>query len=244
MNTAIKRVFELDFWRGLAVIGMVAFHVAFALKMYGFISIDFYSGFWHWLGWIVRVSFILLVGISMAYSYSNYEKKFEKFAYQAFLKKQVKRSLQIMTLASFFVTLPSILLFQDLYVRFGVLHFIAVAIFFVMFFVKNNAILFLISFMALPISSFLSQFELGQWGMILGARIPNHVGTLDLFQFFPWVGLVSFGVLFGKLLLKYYQPIMKKSNFVCFIGKQALTIYILHLVVIFAVIAFMSLIIQ
>ena len=229
----MKRVIEFDFWRGLAVLGMVAFHVAFTLNMYGSVDINFYSGFWYWLGWIVRVLFILLVGISMTYCYLNYKEKYSNEAKKRFYLKQLKRSVQIMILAVFFVTLPSLFVLPEMYVRFGVLHFIAAGLALMMWFVDKPYVLAAIAYFVYPISKIMKMYDFGEFGMILGFTVPPGTATLDLFRIIPWVGVIAMGMLLGHIFYTWYKPRMQKTGIISYIGKHALSIYVLHLIVIF-----------
>lgn len=231
----IKRFHEIDVLRGGAVLGMIVFHVMYGLDFVGRLDVNFGSGFYYWLGWVVRITFILLVGVSMALCYRNYKGREKEFR-----RKQVRRGLMILLCGILFVTLPTLVLIPEGYVRFGVLHFIGVAILLLFMFVDNYLLMIFLSVFALPVGRLMKRvvFDSDVF-MIFGFNV-RKFWTIDLFPIFPWVGLVAFGVLLGHLLYLKGRPVLRSGGFLAWVGKRALVIYVVHLVILFGALSVLS----
>ena len=65
------RLWEVDFLRGLAIVSMVIFHLAYDLDYFRIYEIDLSHGFWFYLARFTASLFLLLVGISLTLSYSR-----------------------------------------------------------------------------------------------------------------------------------------------------------------------------
>lgn len=228
-----NRFLILDILRGLAVIGMVVFHFLF---IYNFVTrgdLNLYSGGYLILARAVEFIFITLVGVCMAIS--------RTYRPVGFYKRQLKRFVKV-GICALLVTLGTYYTQPDFYVRFGILHFIAVASLLAMFFARfNNLNLFLA----------IGSYFLGDYLQTLpGNNLPLTVlgfkntvmNTFDLFPIFPWISLIFLGIFLGNLALKkrsfenyplkvapeYIKPLLP----LIFIGNYALFIYIVHIPII------------
>lgn len=230
----MKRFFEIDILRGLAVIGMIVFHVLFALTYSEIWQVDFFDGsFMWWLGVVVRNVFIFLVGVSLALSYRNSLAKNPLHGEVEFDRKQMQRGLKIFTAGLLFVTLPSLLTVPEAYIRFGVLHFIGLAILLSFPFVRRYYWLLFIALIGYPLSLVMGQIWFkSDFYMIFGFKVEG-LYTFDLFPIFPWISLVSAGVLFGHWLYLYANPWLKKPGVFGWIGQKSLQIYLGHALVLF-----------
>ena len=106
----------LDTIRGIAFILMFIFHIFLALDLFSKYNYNINSSVLYIIGLIARTLFILLLGVSLYLSYIN--SKNEK----DYKKKQLKRSLQLLT-AGIYVTIITYIVVPDKYVVFGILHF-------------------------------------------------------------------------------------------------------------------------
>lgn len=146
-NVFEKRFLELDLLRGVAVVGMIVFHFFFILDFYGVKESAMREGGWEVLGQFVRFTFLGLVGVGMVISYGRVVAGGRWLA----ISRQWKRGTVIL-IAALVVSLATYLfLGEKFYVRFGILHLIAVSIFFWSFFVEWKwavLVLSLVSFWA------------------------------------------------------------------------------------------------
>ncbi len=210
-----NRFLELDFLRGLAVLGMVVFHAFFVLDFYEVLVNDMYSGWWLVLGQFVRFSFLGLVGVSMVISYGRSNSRW----------RQIKRGIKVLTLAML-ITLVTYVVIPEQYVKFGILHLIALSILVLSMVVDRKYSAFVIAtliiffgYFSKDINSLLS-LDFGRSG-------------IDYFPIFPWVGVIAMGVFVGHLLYpggkaRFEVKMPGKLLFIYFLGRKALMIYVLH----------------
>ena len=227
MKTA-QRLPMVDTWRGAAVLGMIIYHVAFALAdVYG------YRGFYdhvlmQTLGHVVRTSFLFLVGVSMSLSSSKNQAAI-------FYQKQRKRAV-IVFLAALLITLGSYFYEPSRLVYFGILHSIAFGILFLHPLVKHPKASFLFGLIILLGTYLLSLMNLSDpsWS-ILYRSSSMSIRPLDHFAIFPAWSAITFGLSFGYLITVHQQLGMffarnlPGTRFVNACGKKALLIYLVHI---------------
>jgi len=214
---------------------MIVFHSFFDLNLFGYYSIDLYSGFWMSFARIIEIIFIFLVGISLTISYSrSKEKSFTKY---------LKRGLKIFSWG-LLITIMTWLFFKERFVLFGILHFIGIAIIFAYPFVKfmkpalNIILGAIIIFLGICILNLRFNFPYLLW---LGF-LPYNFHTLDYFPIFPWFGVVLLGVSSGKILYPNGNRIInlpelsrfKIVRLLKFLGQHSLFIYLIHHLIIIA----------
>lgn len=115
-NSEFSRLAGLDFLRGIAVVGMIGYHALFLLNFYGLAVVDFGQlGMVVWAR-VVQFLFLGLVGVGMAISVKR----------AGFVKRQLKRGGLIGLMAGV-VSVATFVVIPDFFVRFGILHLIAVS---------------------------------------------------------------------------------------------------------------------
>ncbi|MDD5416937.1 MAG: heparan-alpha-glucosaminide N-acetyltransferase [Candidatus Aenigmarchaeota archaeon] len=223
------RFWEVDFARGTAVILMVLFNWSFALKYLNILSITDSWIFWEIFPRFIASMFIFIVGVSLVLSY-NYTANFH-LSY----KKNIKRGLKIFGLG-LLITLVTWLFIPQDFIFFGILHLIGFSVIFATPFLKFKKINLYLSLITIIAGVLLSRFSFNfSWLSWLGF-IPKVFSTLDYFPVLPWFGFVLLGIYFGNTLYKHNKrkfKIQDYSNarfvkFVNFLGKNSLTIYLLH----------------
>lgn len=225
----MKRFWEIDLLRGLAVLGMIIFHIFFMLDFYGIFQQELYEGLWNILARFVQFIFTTLVGVSLVLSRGKREKS-------DFIKRQTKRGFFVVFCA-LIVSLGTYLFIGESYVRFGILHFIGLGILLGQFFVDFryfNLILAVLSFWLgyiLPgIQTDFAPFY------ILGLDYGNF-STIDYFPLFPWSGFIFLGISFGHFWLKRERRLeFKVPSFILFLGQNSLLIYLIHVPIILGII--------
>jgi len=216
------RIWQIDAVRGLAVIGMIIYHLAFALYFFGGYPVAIFHWSWELFQTLVAGTFLTLVGVSLWLSWQRLKEKNLK-AIKIF-KHFAKRSLVIFACA-LLVTLATWLFIPQFYVRFGVLHFIAVASLLALPFLrwpKSSAVLGL---MILLIPEFLQLPRGNILTLWLGFK-PANFSSLDYFPMLPWFGLVLIGIWVGSILRLPEMP--NHWPWLSRIGRKALLIYLVH----------------
>lgn len=266
----MNRLLEIDFIKGFAVILMMIFHVFYLPKYMGLdISSDTLL-----LNCIARISqfiFITLVGVNIVISHQKYSEKNKQSdkdldkdsnkSYSDFYNnnntfKQIVRAGYIL-LAGGCISLITYLLFDDWYVKFGILHFIGVCILLLFKFVDNIYVLIPINILILILWG-LKTINENSFGLYKYFNwVPEKVAfvtglyninfkAMDHFPIIPWMSVMINGILIGKLLynktnrkyeiLKTLHDKVEENSIMKIIaktGKYSFRIYIVHYVIIY-----------
>ncbi|MFH1751615.1 MAG: heparan-alpha-glucosaminide N-acetyltransferase [archaeon] len=228
-----NRYWKIDFVRGIAIIMVIVFHLFFDLNYFGILENSMYSGFWLVFQRITASLFIGLVGVSLVLSFERI-KNSKKFSGKTLFPKFLKRGLFLFAVA-LVITAATWIYPHKGFIVFGIIHFIALSVilgYFFLRFYKLNLILGIGTIIAgLWFSTITINSNLFFW---LGLTFPGF-NSLDYFPLFPWFGIVLIGLFAGKHLIKNYQnqlgiekPKLPVINFMTFIGRKTLIIYLLH----------------
>lgn len=228
-----NRFLILDLLRGLAVIGMVVFHAIFIYNFTAQSGLELYSGGYLILARTVQFTFITLVGVCMAIS--------RTYRPVGFYKRQLKRFVKV-GICALLVTLGTYYTQPDFYVRFGILHFIAVASLLIMFFARFTNLNLLLAIGSYLLGDFLVTIPGNVLPLTILGFQNTTMNTFDLFPIFPWISLMFLGLFLGNLALKkrafesyplkiepeYIKPLLP----LIYIGHYALLIYVIHIPII------------
>ena len=118
----MKRYEEIDVLKGIAVICMVVFHFFYFPNQYGFKEIRYNTPLLNIIAKIAQIIFITSVGINLSFSKLSAIKQEKE---KELNKKSISRILKIAGYA-ICMSVFSWLLFGEKYIKFGILHFIAV----------------------------------------------------------------------------------------------------------------------
>ena len=222
-----KRFWEIDTLRGFAIINMIIFNYSFALsylKIYNLnLGLTYAS--------LIASTFIFLSGLSLTISYSRVKKRKPKEIY----KKFFSRGLKIVGYG-ILITFITFLTFPQVFVIFGILHFIGISIIFGLFFLNFKKLNLFLGSLIIALGIYLQNFRFDfPWLLWLGF-IPKYFYTVDYFPILPWFGVSLLGIFFGNLLYKNGKrkfKIKDLSNlsivkFLAFLGRKSLIIYLAH----------------
>ncbi|MGB9840143.1 heparan-alpha-glucosaminide N-acetyltransferase [Thermovenabulum sp.] len=210
----MERIDEIDFLRGLAVILMVIFHIIFDLNYYLGIPVSYSRGFWYYEGKLSALMFIFLAGISVNFS-----------------KNYLLRGLKIFSLG-ILITLVTYAIDPDMYVKFGILHFMGVSYLLSFFFKKRNVpLLLMLSIVSIIIGIVFDGIRVENNFLFPLGLISDDFTSLDYYPVFPYFGVFLLGTAFFKTFYakgKRLTAKHEKKNFFHLLGKNSLLIYLLH----------------
>jgi|CXWL01.1.fsa_nt_gi uncharacterized membrane protein len=219
---------------------MIVFHIVFFLDFLAIVSFAYDQGVWHVLARTVQWSFLLLVGISMQLSYQRI--LFHGGSKLDFLKRNIFRGM-IIFLAAILVTTATAFYNFESYIRFGVLHLIAVSVIFLGFIVNCPRFSFILALIIYLLSFPIAATVVSESGLLIFGFAVQDFYTLDYFPIFPWMAIPTLGISLGYFLLDGYQrhypsPVFLESSRLALIfvslGKRSLLIYLIHIPIILA----------
>ncbi len=237
-----NRIWELDFIRGLAILGMIFIHLNFSLGEYW--GINILSGVPNFAKVVDIVMeyggliFILISGICCCFSKNNLNRGLSLF-FVAMVVTYVTFMYQIYVDPENIYT-----------VLFGVLHLLAVSMIlghFILKTSKKNIRLWALYFIAAVMIIFLGVYARKNHiniPVLCGYSVDPYFISSDFFPVFPYTGWFILGIFIGKFFYLNGKRIIKSEiagkyfpiKQICFIGRHSLLIYLLHQPVIFGII--------
>ncbi len=230
-----RRIAAVDGVRGVAIAAMIVYHFSWDLSYFGFFSVDVIADpGWKAFARTIAGTFITLVGISLVLA-----------TRQGFHLKPYLRRLAMIVGAALLITLGTWFAFPEAYVFFGILHVIAFASVAALPFLWLPVPVTLIAGLAvfaLPFfySSRFFDAPLLMW-LGLSERLPNSV---DYVPVFPWFAMALFGIVAGRLLVRYgsesalaqWTPSGLSGRAAVFAGRWSLLIYLVHQPILFGLV--------
>ncbi len=245
-SSSSSRFFELDCWRGLAVIGMIIFHIAFFANYFHLLEIRYFEGGWLLLARLVQFTFLLLVGIGMQLSFQK--SAFRGDSFQGFLKKEYRKAALLFACA-LMITIASFFLAPDDAIVFGILHFIAASLFLLSPLARFPILSGLLASIAFLLSFPISGIQTSSLPLIVIGFSSPTFRSLDYFPLFPWLSIPLMGIFLGSLLYpqgqrRYHFPGGFFENasvprFFALLGRHSLLIYLTHGPIVIALIYFL-----
>ncbi|MDQ7049311.1 MAG: heparan-alpha-glucosaminide N-acetyltransferase [Enterobacterales bacterium] len=221
-----QRFALLDFVRGMAILLMFIFHLAFGLSQINLLDIHMASSpFWVGFRFIIVFLFLTLVGIGLILA----SKK--QYFYQAFFKR-----LALLALYAGLISLFSYSVRTYSYVFFGILHLILVASLVCLLFLRFYYLNLLLAIFALMMNWIkFSWFDDKHYFIWLGLS-HNRPITDDFAPLLPWIGFVFLGLFMGRFLFEKnsfpYLSDWTARNFITRLitwgGRYSIHLYFVH----------------
>ncbi len=227
------RLLWLDLARTLALLGMIVFHGAWDLELFGVLP----SGTMAQDGWTgfasaIAGSFIFLSGVSLVIAHGH-----------GFRRKSWLKRLGVIAVAALLVSGATYVAFPERYIYFGILHCIAASSLIGAGLLRAPAWgLFALAFAVLAVSEIwgarlLASHALAWTGLALPAR-----PSLDFLPLVPWMAAFLAGMGFAKAcpVRAHDLPIRSGSaarwlTSLTWPGRHSLTVYLLHQPVLLAI---------
>jgi len=218
----MERNLSIDNLRGIAFLLMVFQHVFYFYD----VSTDYKTsyrdiGIVDASGVVSRYLFILLAGYSVYLTYKKQD--ISEIDKKDKLKKRVKRSGEILEHA-ILITMVTYLLYPDKFVKFGILHFLALGTLLVSFVAPYKTA----TLVALIISLFMVYPKTGTFvDLVTGAHANGLM--IDWFPLKKWLPVLLSGLVIGQHV-NIKIPVLEFNNMITNIGKNSLNLYTAHLI--------------
>jgi len=233
-----ERFREIDLVRGLAVAGMVFYHVLFDLSALGYLDLAINKGPMKLFAEITAATFFIVVGVSLYISFSRAKK--ETSTGLELFRKYFFRGTKLLLWGGI-VTGVTYLFYPEFAVIFGALQFIGVSVILAYLLLESLQGLRLVcryTFLGLfavipfvvagPIRTLRTSHRFLLW---LGVTPPGFQ-SLDYFPVLPWFGFVGGGLILGELLYpegeRRFGMWTLNNSLVEFLGRNSLIIYFFH----------------
>lgn len=223
-----KRFYEIDTLKGIAVILMVIFHFFYLVSKMEIKDINTRCGPLYASAKTAHCLFIFLVGVNLAISYKKFkEKNREDFEndknkyYSKYLSKTFKR-IAVLVVAAASVSILSYLAFKNLYVKFGIFHFIAAAVLLTTPIVGSKYLSLTLSAIIGLLYTIFNSGKMRNFTSIACHKTPifcfitgifnTKFSSLDHFSLVPYLGLVAFGIFIGNTLYTDKERLFLKKE--------------------------------
>lgn len=181
--------------RGIAIIMVVVYHLAWDLKALAGWDINLYDGFWHYFQRVTATTFIVLVGVSLTLSYRRAS---ARYAGRALFGKYVRRGAKLFGLG-LLISLVTWMVIRDGYVQFGILHFIGVSIILAYPLLRYRYLNLALGLLLLLVGQWVSSITVGTGWLVWLGFLPSSYYAVDYFPLIPWFGVVLLGVFIGNI---------------------------------------------
>ncbi|KCZ73626.1 putative membrane protein [Candidatus Methanoperedens nitroreducens] len=215
-----ERIQAIDLIRGVDIILMVLFNYSVTLSYFGLIYLSSSYLYWFIFPRSIASIFIFLSGVV---AYISYEKS------KNFNKRYFVRGLKLLLFA-FLITLFTYILVPERTIYFGILHFFAVSSFLVPFFIKYSKLNLIAGVSIILSGLYLQRTEFDFPYLLWLGLIPENFSTFDYFPLIPWLGVLLLGAYSGKYITRRANRRFKSKLAGIFIslGKNSLTVYLIH----------------
>ena len=222
-----ERVWELDFFRGICIVGVVIVHIVFDLQYFMDMELNTPLLF-NIIQKYGSLFFILISGICVTLGHRSIKRGLIVFACG-----------MLITIVTYFITGSD----TDM-VWFGILHLLGICMLLYPL-LKNipNSVLILTTLIIIVLGYWFQTFSIPvKWLFPLGLVSPTF-GSGDYFPLFPNLGYFMIGILLGRTVYKDKRsifPKVKTSNPIIrafsFLGRHSLWIYLGHQPLVYGII--------
>jgi len=217
-----NRIQAIDLIRGIDIVLMVLFNYSVTLDYFNLIQTPPDYLYHYILPSSIASVFIFMSGVV---AYINYEKHKERLTGKYFLRGVKLLFFAILITLFTYVFVPQYTIF------FGILHFFAITSFLIPVFLKYNK-LNLIAGLSIIISGIYLQQQTFDFSYLFWLGfIPESFSTFDYFPLIPWLGVILLGIYYGRYFVEKTANIKfnsKYSNIFIFLGRNSLTVYLIH----------------
>jgi len=219
---APPRLAAIDALRGIAIVAMILFHFSFDLALFRIARFDFE----HDLAWIVAravivATFMGLVGVSLVLA-----------ARQDVAPSRRWRRVAVIAACALAVSAASYAMFPQTWIRFGILHAIALASVIAWPLVRRPRLALALGVAIVAAGVLVSHpaFDAPVLQWIGFTTTPP--ATEDYVPLFPWLGVTLIGIAAGDALARSgfaaLAPLARAPAALRWLGRHSLAIYMVH----------------
>lgn len=218
-----NRFIEIDYLRVIAIALMISYHLAYDLQTYYGFETNLHGPLWSMLEKISAGTFLLLTGLCFTLSWKSTPQ----------YGKYLKRGATIFLYASV-ISIVTYMFDPPTYVRFGILHLIAVTTVLLPMFLPLGKLNAPIGLLMLWLGSLTKKAVVHTSLLIPLGFVPPDFGSVDYFPLLPWTGITLIGMACGYLYRTTTTEAQslgsenKLTKIITAISKQSLLIYMLH----------------
>ena len=236
ITPVVNRFWEVDSWRGVAIITMVIFHLVFDLRNFGGMPFVLHEGFWFYFQRFTAISFITLAGVSVVLSYNR--ALFKIGTADGLNWKVARRGLHILGIGLILSLVMRIAVLPP--IDFGVLHLIGTSIIFSIPLLNKRWLTLGVAAVLYALSYLLQYLNVQappgvSWLVPLGIEPPGYYYS-DYFPFPHWFAVFLIGVFVGTVFYEGGARKLPLPNFggifpfpvLQFLGRHSLVIYVIH----------------
>jgi uncharacterized membrane protein len=245
MSAEIKpsgRIAAIDVARGLALLAMAIYHLAWDLEFFGYAPPGMTAeGGWKLFARLIAGSFLFLVGFSLVLAHGR-GIRWRPFAIR----------LAMVCVAALAITVATWFATPDRFIFFGILHCIAVSTVVALLFLRVPAIVSAATGIAIIVfSPDLASPWFNHPGLLWLGLSTEPVQSNDYVPLFPWFGPVLLGVAAARFSTKrdllsrvasIYRGSGSLNSGLIFAGRHSLAVYLLHQPILIAAVYAFSLV--
>ena len=206
---------ELDVLRAVAIMLMVLFHLVYDLKEFAGFNINYQAPLWFFIGKISALLFIFLSGLCSGFS-----------------RFPARRGIKVL-FYGMVITGVTYLFMKDEYVRFGILHFLGVAMILSGLLIRLSSGTLLGLAGASALLGFWFKEQVVKTSLLLSfGLIYGGFRSIDYYPLFPYLAVTIVGILaYRGFYAKRAKPLVEfelNSNLIRWLSRNSLGVYLLH----------------
>jgi uncharacterized membrane protein len=241
-----QRFWEVDAARGVAIVMMVVYHLVYDLDTFGGYGIRSISGFWAYVADATASAFLILVGLSLAISYSRASAEGRS---RKLFGKYLRRGLRIF---AYGMALTVVFFVLEMgVVVFGILHLIGVSIILAYPLLRFRLPNLLLGLSLIAVGWYMRIQGLSAespWLLPFGV-VPENLFMPDYRPLLPWFGVVLLGLFVGNVLygsgkrpVSFAGKVPVVAKPLLPLGRNSLFIYLIHQPILVALLTWLGII--
>ncbi|MFH1106272.1 MAG: heparan-alpha-glucosaminide N-acetyltransferase [Candidatus Micrarchaeota archaeon] len=222
---AERRFAALDAARGVALLVMALYHLAFDLQFFNGYALGVESWQWQLFARVVAASFLFIAGVSLYISDSRLSR-------EGRFRHHFARGARIFA-AGILITIVTLALFPKFAIWWGVLHCIGFGVAALWIFARRPGAALVAAMVVLAVSALPVSFEgMGGW-MLWAGFPPAGFQSFDYVPVIPWAAPFLLGIWAGRHAMRYMNKHavvlpLPGVAFIAWLGRNSLAVYLAH----------------